>query len=688
MQFVNPSFLYGLFALSIPIAIHLFNFRRYRKVYFSNVELLRNFQKKTRKQSELLHYLVLAARLLAISAMVLAFAQPYIPSGEKLVTGSINVAGIFVDNSFSMEAGSTEGRKLDETKKKAADIALAYDADDLFQLLTNDFEGRHQRLVSRDEFLLMLREVKPTPLYRNFTEILKRQEGLLSDKKYPSSTSFILSDFQEATVLSTIPDSLFDFPVFLVPADASVSGNLFIDSCWFSNPALRMNQTAELNVKITNISDNSLEKIPVKLTINGEQRAVSAIDIGPEASLTTVLIFSATTQGEQKAVVEITDYPVIFDDVYYMVLEVSEQIPVLAINQDDENAYLKSVFALDSVLQLNNSPVRQTNFSALDAQNLVILNGTEGLSSGANDALVRFVEQGGNLIVFPPREAENETIGLLLNALSAPTYGPLDTVAQKVSKINREHMVFKDVFEKNKIEKGNPDLPIVKKHFKISNPAKGLADDLMTLDNGDPFLTMKHFGRGRVFVSAVAPDDSWSNWPRHALFVPVMLNIAFQSENQSPLMYYPNNSAGIDPGQYKVVGDHVLSISREDGSGEFIPEVRAVNGRDVFFVHDYIGEAGFYQVKDGEKIVKTLAFNYDRRESDLRCADLPKLKAIEETLPGVSVLAEGKRNISKLIAERNHGQKLWKWFILATLLFIIIEVLLLRFFKKSSEVSI
>jgi hypothetical protein len=449
-----------------------------------------------------------------------------------------------------------------------------------------------------------------------------------------------------------------------------------------------MNQTAELNVRIINISDNSLEKIPLKLNINGEQRAVSAIDIGPEASFTTVLKFSATTQGEQKATVEITDYPVIFDDVYYLTFEVSEKIPVLAINQDDENAYLKSVFALDSVLQFNNSPVRQTNFSALEAQRLVILNGAEGLSSGANDALVRFVEQGGNLIVFPPREAGAESIGLLLNALAAPYFGLLDTVAQRVSKINRGHVVFKDVFEKNMIEKGNLDLPIVKRHFKISNPAKGLTDDLMTLDNGDPFLTMKSYGRGRVFVSAVALDDSWGNWPRHALFVPVMLNIAFQSENQSPLMYYPNNGTGIELGNFQAVGDNVLRISREDGSGEFIPEVRAVNGRDVFFVHDYIGEAGFYLAKDGEKIVKALAFNYDRTESDLRCADLPELNAIEETLPGVSVLADGKRNISKLIAERNHGRKLWKWFILATLLFIMIEVLLLRFFKKSSEMGI
>lgn len=687
MQFVNPLFLYGLFALAIPIAIHLFNFRRYRKVYFSNVELLRNFQKKTRKRSELLHYLVLAARILTITALVLAFAQPYIPSGEKLITGGVNVAGIFVDNSFSMEAGSNDGRKLDEAKKKAAAIAEAYDADDLFQLLTNDFEGRHQRLVPRDEFLLMLREVKPGPMYRSLAEISSRQAALLLDKRYPSSSAFVLSDFQKSTVLSVLPDSTSGFTSFMVPMLSGTSGNLYIDSCWFENPVLRINQTAGLNVRISNMSEDNLEKIPVKLTINGEQRAVAAFDIEPWGSLTTTLNFSTTSTGTQKAVVEITDYPVIFDDNYYLVFEVSESLPVLVVNPGDENAYLNSVFSLDSVVKLSNSPLRQTNFAEISNQHLIILNGIDNLSSGAIAELETYVVQGGSLLVFPPEKAGVESVNQLLNSLEAPSYGVVDTAVSRVSTMNKNHPLFQNVFD-NVADKGNPDLPFVKKHFELLNPLNGMADPLMTLDNGNPFFTMKYYGRGKVYISAVSPEDGWSNWPRHALFVPVMLNIAFQAENQAPLSYFPNIRAGIDVGRYKPTGDNVLNISREDGSGEFIPEVRQVNGRNVYFVNDYIQEAGFFRLKEDDKTIKELAFNYHRRESDLRCADIAALRAIEKELPGVELLAEGKRELTQLIAERNHGLKLWKWFVLAALLFILIEVLLLRFFKKSSETGV
>ena len=83
MQFVNPLFLIGLVAIAVPILVHLFNFRRYKKVYFSNVDLLQQLQSETKKQSQLRQLLVLLARILAIVFLVLAFAQPILPKGDR-----------------------------------------------------------------------------------------------------------------------------------------------------------------------------------------------------------------------------------------------------------------------------------------------------------------------------------------------------------------------------------------------------------------------------------------------------------------------------------------------------------------------------------------------------------------------------------------------------------------------------
>ena len=91
-----------------------------------------------------------AAALCAVPAS----AQPYRPEGSVVKPGASRAVSVYIDNSFSMESVSKEGTSLDEAKNKAREIALAGRPADQFQLLTNDFEARHQRLVTREQFQL------------------------------------------------------------------------------------------------------------------------------------------------------------------------------------------------------------------------------------------------------------------------------------------------------------------------------------------------------------------------------------------------------------------------------------------------------------------------------------------------------------------------------------------------------
>ncbi|MBO4740720.1 MAG: BatA domain-containing protein, partial [Bacteroidales bacterium] len=75
MQFLNPLFFIGFLAVAIPIAVHLFNFRRYKKVYFSDISKLEELTGQTKRRSQIKQLLILAARVLAIVFLVLAFAR-------------------------------------------------------------------------------------------------------------------------------------------------------------------------------------------------------------------------------------------------------------------------------------------------------------------------------------------------------------------------------------------------------------------------------------------------------------------------------------------------------------------------------------------------------------------------------------------------------------------------------------
>ena len=233
MQFLFPGFLLALGFLAIPVIIHLFNFRRYKTVYFSNVKFLREVKEETASRSKLKHLIVLASRLLALSFLVFAFAQPYLPNKKNQVSAGKKFVSIYVDNSFSMNAISGGRSLLDKAKLAAKEIAAGYSADDQFQLLSNDFQGKQQRLVGKEEFKNLVDEVEISPAVRTFAEIGKRQKDALSRGNNKNQLAYLLSDFQK-NMGELALDSLVTYN--LIPLAADAQSNIYIDSCWFNEP--------------------------------------------------------------------------------------------------------------------------------------------------------------------------------------------------------------------------------------------------------------------------------------------------------------------------------------------------------------------------------------------------------------------------------------------------------------------
>src|SRR6201996_4717554 len=196
MHFLYPAFFFALLSLAIPVLVHLFNFRRYQKVYFSNVQFLKQINEQQSSRRNLKERLILAARLLALIFLVLAFTRPYISNQNPQNVGAQHVVSIFVDNSYSMETLNSEGSLLDEAKLRAKEIASAYSINDRFQLLTQDFEGKHQRLLSRDEFDDAVDAVKISPQSRSLQQIVSRQQSLLNMSRGKLRSVYIISDFQ------------------------------------------------------------------------------------------------------------------------------------------------------------------------------------------------------------------------------------------------------------------------------------------------------------------------------------------------------------------------------------------------------------------------------------------------------------------------------------------------------------
>jgi hypothetical protein len=681
MEFVNPGFLYGLFALSVPVIIHLFNFRQFKKVYFSNVAFIRELKLETQKQSRLKHLIILILRMLAFACIVLAFAQPFIPAGTAMIhPESHNLVSVYIDNSFSMQAESEEGTMLESAKVRAAEIAAVYKSSDRFQLLTNDFEGWRMRFFNREEFLEHVEKVRITPATRMVTDIISRQEDLLKQEPIENKTAYLISDFQKSFFPDKImqPDTLVNF--YFIHLQAFNSGNLFIDSCWFDTPVQHLNQQSQLNVSFQNSSATPYERIPVKLHINGMQKALASIDIEPDETKQVTLSFTNSETGIQFGKVEIPDYPITFDDAIYFSYTVKEIISVLSINGNAENEYLGSLFKNDTGFIFRNVPVKLLDYSTLPNYSLIILNELQTVPSGLRQEIIRFIESGGSVVVVPPENADLESYNHFLGEIGDSRYGAPEENPLKISAINLKHPIYADVFEE---VPENINLPEVFIHFPIIVPARQLQDKLLELENGRIFLNVQPFGRGQVYLFAVNFQPPFSNFPRHPIFVPTLYKIAISSVTGQRLYHTIGENENIILNKVNLPGDKVVKVKAAGEEFEFIPRQRKMNSDLELDMFGQIQTAGFYYIINEQEPVHGLAFNYNRKESEMNFFSTEDLKTYlsGQGLLNFRVLETEKQPFVKTIRDMSQGKQLWRLFVMGALMFLLGEVLLLRFWR-------
>ncbi|MDX9933287.1 MAG: BatA domain-containing protein, partial [Bacteroidales bacterium] len=296
MHFGAPSILWALLALAIPVIVHLFDFRRYRKVQFSDNYLLQQLLEKNKRQSRLRRLIIMSLRMLFIAALVLAFAKPYFPqSNEPLSSGRLFVS-IYVDNSLSMEVSDGKTDLLEKARSKAIEILNAYPPGTMFRLISNDFLGEHERFCPRDECADMLSLLDFCPFPRKLSAVVSRMSDL-SDMNASGAEHhfYIISDFQKSTADVALLAST-DRKIFLFPVDAPKTPNISVDSIWFSGPVQLENNLITVNARIRNHSDMLLEKIPVRLYVDGKQKGLGDVELAASGSDVVEFTFTVNTR--------------------------------------------------------------------------------------------------------------------------------------------------------------------------------------------------------------------------------------------------------------------------------------------------------------------------------------------------------------------------------------------------------
>lgn len=675
MQFTYPAFLFALAALAIPIIIHLFYFRRFKKVYFTNVRFLKEVKEETSARRKLRNLLVLLMRCLALAFLVFAFAQPFIPKDVEVKTGEKAVS-VFVDNSFSMSSLSQDVPLLQQAKRRAGEIVNAHSVEDRFQILTNDFEGRHQRLVGKEDALSLIDEIQISPAVKNLSKVLTRQNQALSSGNAENKIGYVISDFQKnVTDLENYLDTTVQ--TNLVPLQSVQEKNIAIDSAWFEAPVQMVNQTNLLRVKIRNLSSEPVENIRLSIQYEGQTKPVGTLSIPAESSVTDTVPITILRTGWHEAKLEITDYPVQFDDKYYFSFDVAEAINVLIVNELSPNNYLTAAFEGIPYFKVTNQNSNNLDYSKFPNYQMIVANELVAISSGLAFELKNFAENGGNLLVFPAQNANIGSYKSFLSSFPANELINFESQERFVGDINTEQFVFNDVFENRST---NLKLPVTQGNFKISNFATRGEERLLIYRDGSSFLSKYGVGQGNLYVCAAPLNTTFSNLVRNGeIFIPMLYKMAISSAKDTRIAYTIGQDESLIADNFSQGNETVYKL--KGTSEEFIPEQRTVGSKVYLGVNNMIKEAGYYKLfLSEEETLAEYAFNYDRKESELDYFNEDDLNGIVQNRMSVISL-ENKASFEAEIEERSQGVVLWRWCLILALLFLLFEVLILRFWK-------
>ena len=672
MNFVFPFFLFALFALAIPIIIHLFYFRKYKKVYFSDIRFLKQVQEEKSTIDKLKKRLILATRLLALLFLILAFAQPFIGSNKNKLNQGTSAVCVYVDNSYSMGLKKGGEQVLSIAKIKAKEIANAFNTGDKFSLLTNDLEGTHQRWMQKQDFLDAIDKIELSPNIKTIDEISKKEATLFQSLNAKNKLGFFISDFQK-NMISKSEDTT--FIAHFLNIQSETEKNLFVDTCWFEQPLFTINTNNKLLVRIKNAGNTAAEKVRISVKINGVVKAIDDVSIAPENSITDSFNIKATQAGWQKAEITFNDYPITFDDHFYFAYKVAQNEKVLSIDDAETPNNIASIFTNDVHFSFDKINKGQLDYSSFKNYSLIILNQLTDISSGIASSLKEYIDNGGNIYIIPSVNADINSYNSFLSNNNAGSFGALQVKNGEVTKINLQEELFKSVF--NNLPK-NVETPKIKKLYPILSNTNNNEREILSTNIGSPLVTKFDAGNGFIYVQAVPLSADFSDIQANAIFAPMVYNSAVYKKNKQALYYTIGKDNLIELKNSNTNGESVYKLS--NGKNEFIPENRSVGNSVLLRVNNTLESDGHYSINSNNNELGIAAFNFDRTESNLKFASKDEI-ATTFNQKNQLILDNTKANLSAEVKQIKDGVLLWKICVILSLLFLLIEILLIRFWK-------
>lgn len=687
MTFINPYFLFGLFAVAIPILLHLFNLQKVRKMEFSTLMFLKEIQKSKLRKIRIKQILLLLLRILIIVFLVLAFSNPVYKGYLSGNNPDIRKCGIFIlDNSFSMGVKDEKGSSYEQAKNSIKNILTLYGANDKIFLITSSHLKSFEKGEIKDaqSMLDSIKNLELTSVRFEQANLMNYVNEITAKHNSPLYEVFILSDNQKNNFSKeNINGKLFagdnkEVHFYNIDIGKRTANNISIEKVELKSKILESNRDIKVSVILKNHNKfNSLNK-QVNLFIDDKKVAEAVIDMASLERKEIILTFKPGHTGSSSGYLELLqpdffEDEVINDNKYYFTYFIPEKINAGLIGENESGfKYIK--LAIESAEKMNNSENKIFSLNSypyisesVKNNDMLIVSGKNNFTDSETGILSDYLKQGGGVLIFPGKNINTESYNLLLSKINSFRLESISRLNQdsseerKFEKIDFEHPIFYGAFK-------NEELSITSDKFFVESPRinfvyKILPDNstkiLMSLPGKQVFLAESEAGEGKLIFCTVSADEDLSDFPKKSLF-PLIINKS---------IFYLGN--GVYKNENNIAGkNNIVTLGKNK----------------VFSVpySEKYKEQGSYQMFDSTiKQNFYFALSRDSLESDFTKADAKEIKEFYDAykIKNIEYLSD-EDDITPTVVKSREGKELWKIFVVFALIFILLEMIYAKKLEK------
>lgn len=718
MTFLNPAMLLGLFALGLPVAIHLLTRPRFREMRWAAMRYLLPSLKKSRRISTVEDFLLLLLRCILVALLVLIFTRPArLVDPASLVSPEQTATRVIIlDQSASMGRSDGLRTRFDRAKAEADAFltALSPDSANALFLATNGV----LRPVARPsqnltEVRAALSAAALTEAGSDLYPAIKAAAVLLNRQTTGLREIVVFTDGQASAwrQLDALRTLLADSPG--ITLDVRITGgasgsNLAVASVRPQATFVSVDQSVPVAVEIVNHGKTAVNGVSVKLaTDDNAPQAETVIDrLGPGESRVVNLTARFSTPGPHSVTARLPADALGFDDSRTFALRVLPQLRALLVegavptDRGVNDGYFLSralvpvpadAASRHFIKVLTAAPSELDN-PASDKFQLVFLCNVSRLTAAEVQGLRRHVDAGGTLVIFPGPATDldffnrDPALTALMPAQLAPARVP-ETQQTTLAWQSRDYPHPLTALW-NTPSSGNLGSVTVSKYFPLqideAAALTGSSRVVVSYANGEPAVATRTVGRGRVFLFSSPATTGWTTLPLHSAFVPLLLRMAAQTGGEI------GEGLNLSPNQVFTAplevesSDAPVSVLRPGDSTRHPAGLVESSGTGAVLRYHETAQAGAYWLFVGEEADPRVLFavQAESAESDAREIPADELATLT-TPPNVSPTSTPESDPKISSAAKVPGPELWATIALAALAIGLLETALAHYFSRS-----